>query len=151
MKVTAWNNGLHHKTGVGYGLKVNRQDRNRYFYRSWESIFISLPGRESEIEVNINKAVFWKDIPREMISKEIGRWLIDNGYVSWPSGYPPKFTLLHKQDNHFILSKEFDDNTNQIINDVSDIDVSIWENGLRILVNDFQVKRFSDFSHFRKC
>ena len=106
MKVIAYNNGLHHKTGVGYGLKVNKQDRNRYFYRSWESLFISLPGRESEIELNINKAVFWNDTRRELISKEIGLWLIDNGYVPWPLRHPPKFTLLQKQDKHFILREQ---------------------------------------------
>jgi hypothetical protein len=47
--------------------------------------------------------------------------------------------------------KVVEDDVNRGINDMSNIDGSLWETGLRTLVNDFQMKQFSDFSHFRKC
>ena len=42
-----WNNGKHHLTGAGYGLKVNAADRDQYFSRVWQTVLIELPGREA--------------------------------------------------------------------------------------------------------
>jgi hypothetical protein len=105
MEVTAWNNGEHRSTGAGYGIKVNAIDRDRYFQRSWKTVFVSLPGNEREIEVNISKLSFWGDICRELINREFGRWLLENGYAPWPSGTPPKFHLHHTSGNHFRLER----------------------------------------------
>ena len=102
MKVTAWNNGEHHQTGAGYGLKLSASDRDRYFRESWGTVLIHLPdGVESE--VNTDKASFWNESCRELISQEIGRWLIKTGKAPWPGGNPPKFELIPKGERHFEL------------------------------------------------
>ena len=104
MKVTAWNNGSHHRTGAGYGLKIEASDRDRYFRKVWESVYVQLPNG-LQIEINTSKASFWNDTCRELINKEIGRWLIESGNAPWSFGRPPIFKLLPQQERHFILNE----------------------------------------------
>ena len=104
MEVTAWNNGAYHTSGAGYGLKVNASDRDRYFSRTWSTIILELQGQTDPIEVNIAKPSFWSDTCRELIKKDIGLWLIDNGYGTWKSGQPPKFQLEKVAERRFKLS-----------------------------------------------
>lgn len=92
MKVTAWNNGNHLKSGAGYGLKVSTSDRDTYFDPGNKSVTIRLPNG-NEIAANTAKASFWNGTCRELIHKEIGQWLIEDGYAPWPKGRPPKFEL----------------------------------------------------------
>ena len=80
MKWTAWNNGAHHTDGNGYGFKVSIQDRDEFFKIEWSRVVVILPDG-SEIKVNTAKDSFWNATCRELISREIGRWLIDNGYA----------------------------------------------------------------------
>ena len=75
MKVTAWNNGSHLKSGVGYGLKVDIRDRDTYFDPDAESVALRLPNGK-EIAVNTAKVSFWSETCSELIHKEIGRWLL---------------------------------------------------------------------------
>jgi hypothetical protein len=105
MEVTAWNNGKHHATGAGYGFKVNANDRDKHFERSWKTVLVSLPGVERQVEVNIAKSSFWSDTCRELISREFGRWLLENNYAPWPSGAPPKFQMHHTSGNQFRLER----------------------------------------------
>lgn len=92
MKVTAWNNGSHRESGAGYGLKVSVRDRDTYFDPGAKSVTVRLPnGRE--IAVDTAKASFWSGTCRELIHKDIGQWLIEDGYAPWPKGSPPKFDL----------------------------------------------------------
>lgn len=44
MKATAWNNGQHHPSGAGYGIKFTAADRDHFFRREWESIQLEVPG-----------------------------------------------------------------------------------------------------------
>ncbi len=44
MIVTAWNNGRHHASGAGYGLKVAIADRDRYFDPEVASVVLELKG-----------------------------------------------------------------------------------------------------------
>ncbi len=76
---TAWNNGKHHKTGAGYGLKMPLADRESHFDRSWGTVLIDLRSGQSylTVEANVAKASFWGPQCRELISRDIGRWLID--------------------------------------------------------------------------
>jgi hypothetical protein len=104
MLVTAWNNGQHHRTGAGYGFKLRVEDRDKYFKRSWSTVFVSLPGVSDEVELNIAKSSFWGGTCRELISREFGQWLIQRGYAPWDSGVPPKFQLVPTRDNHFKLT-----------------------------------------------
>ena len=93
MTVTAWNNGSHHATGAGYGLKVGASDRDTYFKRSWETILLQLPGSGDPVEVNVAKSSFWRQSCREIINRRIGQWLLARGYAPWPAGAPPRFRL----------------------------------------------------------
>ncbi|MGH2508830.1 MAG: hypothetical protein ACRDHZ_15695 [Ktedonobacteraceae bacterium] len=103
MDVTAWSNGLRHSKGAGYGIKVSAEDRDANFNRSWKLIFVSLPGSSSEVAVNIDKPSFWGQTCRELISRDIGAWLIANKYAPWVPGAPPKFRLYSKGDGYFRL------------------------------------------------
>ena len=104
MKVTAWNNGSHHASGAGYGLKVAHTDRDRFFQKSWKSVVIVLPNGE-EFDVNIAKDSFWSDTCRELISNKLGKWLIQNNHTPWPKGSPPRFELSVMSDNRFSLDQ----------------------------------------------
>jgi hypothetical protein len=92
---TAWNNGARHSTGAGYGLKVDPLDRDREFRRTWQHATIQLPSKTGmiEVEVNVAKKSFWSTRCRELISKDLGRWLLDEDYAPWPDGTPPKFEV----------------------------------------------------------
>lgn len=104
MQVTAWTNGQHHRTGAGYGFKLLADDRDRYFDKSWSTVFVSLPGVPKEVEVNVSKASFWSNTCRELVSREVGLWLREHGYAPWASGNPPKFDLAPVRGNHFKLA-----------------------------------------------
>jgi hypothetical protein len=105
MIVTAWNNGAHSKSGAGYGVKIEASDRDRFFQRNWKSIRLSLEGTSGVIEVNIAKPSFWGATCRELISTDIGQWLILNGLAPWLKGNPPKLSLEHIDGNQFLLTK----------------------------------------------
>ncbi len=100
---TAWNNGARHPTGGGYGLKVDPVDRDREFRRTWQRAIVQLPGKGGmiEIEVNVAKKSFWSSRCQELISKRIGRWLIDEGYAPWPEGRPPRFKVERISEKRF--------------------------------------------------
>jgi hypothetical protein len=100
---TAWNNGKHHPTGIGYGFKVSAADRDRYFNPAWQTVILELPSRSGPVivEANVGKESFWNSQCRELISKEIGRWLIEEGCVLWPKGNPPKFIVEPCGDRRF--------------------------------------------------
>ena len=101
MIVTAWNNGKHHQSGAGYGLKLSIVDRDLYFNRGWGNALIRLQGESSNISVNINKMSFWDIRCRELISKDIGKWLIKNKKTPWAKGHPPKMAMEHLTQNIF--------------------------------------------------
>ena len=58
MIVTGWNNGDHQKSGAGYGVKLNADDRDRFFKRDWETIILEMEGSSDSIEVQCCKAIF---------------------------------------------------------------------------------------------
>jgi hypothetical protein len=92
--VVAWNNGSHHPSGAGYGLKMFAADRDAHIKREWGTVDLYLPGRAQPATVNVNKNSLWSASCRELISREIGIWLISNGVAPWPYGNPPKFRLV---------------------------------------------------------
>jgi hypothetical protein len=69
--VTAWNNGAEHPSGAGYGLKISKADRDRYFRRTWREVRVRLPSGKL-INVNTDKKSFWGPSCRESISVGIG-------------------------------------------------------------------------------
>ena len=102
---TVWNNGQHRASGAGYGLRVPRADRDAYFDRSWTSVTVILPLDESTqaVEVNIAKASFWKEACRELISIEIGKWLIARRLAPWPDRRPPRLEVVPDGDRRFVV------------------------------------------------
>ena len=107
MIVTAWTNGSPLSSGAGYGVKVGYDDRSRYFHHEWKSVFVLLDGQPQPIEINIAKKSFWTKTCGELISAEIGRWLIKNGLAPWLVNKPPKLVLEpmenRQERNYFIL------------------------------------------------
>jgi hypothetical protein len=102
MQVTAWNNGKHHRTGAGYGLKLASSDRDRYFRKSWKHVSVSLPNGVV-VSLNTDKDSFWNETCRELIGKEIGAWLIAEGLAPWRTGQPPRLELKRTGDAKFAL------------------------------------------------
>ena len=94
--LTAWKGG-------GYGLKISLRDRDRYLRRSDGTVIIELPDGDSWIEVpcNIDKNAFWTGNCREMISKEIGKWMQKNLYAPWEKYKPPKFRAAVLDNKRF--------------------------------------------------
>lgn len=104
MIVTVWNNGSYSNTGAGYGLKLSARDRDTYFNKEWKEAIVVLGENGKEVAVNIDKPSFWKGC-RELIHKEIGKWLIGKGYGSWQKGNPPKLVLVHSDGIRFVLKE----------------------------------------------
>lgn len=106
MTATAWNNGAHHETGAGYGLKISRKDRDRFFRMEWKNIILELEEKKGKETVSVNtmKKSFWNNTCRELINMRIGLWLIRNGKAPWPMGNPPKIRLEQIEGNRFRAS-----------------------------------------------
>jgi len=99
---TAWKIGTPNiKSGSGYGIRIKLEDRNKYFSHDWESVKIELDSGET-FEVNLSEA-FWGKCP-ELRSRSIGKWLIKEGFTSWPKFEPPKMRLEPIGDRIFKLS-----------------------------------------------
>ena len=105
MIVKAWNNGAHNPNGNGYGLKLNSSDRDLNFKREVKTILIELESDSIPAEVNIDKASFWNQTCKELISAKVGKWLIKNGLAPWPVGKPPLLELTQISGCQFRLSK----------------------------------------------
>lgn len=100
MIVTAWNNG-----STGYGVKVTMQDREQFFSKEWRSVSLELEGSAVQVEVNVAKPSFWSPRCGELINREIGTWLKENGLAPWPWREPPKLLLEPLSNRRFLLHK----------------------------------------------
>jgi len=98
MIVTAWTNG-----GTGYGIKVNVNDRDRFFKKEWKSVTLEFENSLTKAGVNIAKKSFWTPECRELIKKEIGEWLQNNGLDLWTEDNPPKLWLEPLGNQRFLL------------------------------------------------
>lgn len=101
MIITAWNNGEHHPTGAGYGLKIEVKDRDKYFKKECKNIILELQGKKESVTVNIDKTSFWNVTCGELINKRIGSWLRKNGKAPWQKGCPPKLKMEQIDNNTF--------------------------------------------------
>jgi hypothetical protein len=101
MLATAWKNGSPDARGNGYGLKISAADRDAFLKREFGSITLHLPGISRPVTVNIDKASMWEGTCRELISRDIGAWLIGVGLAPWPKGAPPKFRLVPRGERAF--------------------------------------------------
>ncbi len=64
-------------------------------------MILEFEGEAEQAVVNVEKESFWSSACRELISKEIGSWLIKNRKAPWPKGYPPKMELRYIDGNRF--------------------------------------------------
>lgn len=99
MTVTAWTNGK-----TGYGIKIAKCDRDKYFKPEWEKVSVTLPNGKLAI-TNVDKKSFWNDTCRELISFEFRNWFKDAGIINWQKGNPPNFELVPIDDKKFKLEK----------------------------------------------
>jgi hypothetical protein len=83
------------------GLKMSTTDRDAYLKREWGSVDLYLDGQSRPVKMNVDKNSLWNDTRRELISQEIGSWLIGNGMAPWPKGKPPKLKLLPRPQRAF--------------------------------------------------
>lgn len=100
-----WTNGNPSRSGSGYGLKITRQDRDRFFKRSWTHVTLRLPFRCGPciVDVNCSKKSFWNNC-RELIRKDIGLWFIENNIDSWPRGNPHSVRMTCVAEREFEVS-----------------------------------------------
>ena len=62
---------------------------------------LRLEGQAVDISVNTNKASFWNGTCKELLSKEIGLWLINNDVAPWMKNHPPKLQLEPAGEQRF--------------------------------------------------
>ncbi|HMN61103.1 MAG TPA: hypothetical protein PJ988_12100 [Anaerolinea sp.] len=105
MIVIAWNNGAHSRTGIGYGFRVNHDDRAQFFKPEWDEILLEIDGEAEPVKVALDKEAFWSEKGQDLVSVELGKWLRKNGLAPWPRQSPPVFVLDPVQDNRFKVSK----------------------------------------------
>ena len=104
MKVTPWNNGMHLRSGGGYGFTIKQKDMD-IFRREWRVVRLKLDGILDYIEVNIDKDSFWNHSCSHLIKKEIGVWFRVNHIIPWRKAHPPQLSLEHTALNKFKLKK----------------------------------------------
>jgi hypothetical protein len=102
ISATAWNNGQHHRSGAGYGVKISAAARERHFPREWRTVRLRI-GSAHPITMNTDKASFWNGTCRELISAVLGRWMLEERFAPWPSGQPPRFALIPREAGVFEL------------------------------------------------
>ena len=95
-----WNNGHRQASGAGYGIKITMNDREQFFNRNWRTVTLHLSGNTIPIEVNVDKPSFWNRTCGELISQEIGLWLLRNNASTWPPRTPHhiKMTVISERE-----------------------------------------------------
>ncbi len=89
------------KTGAGYGIRLNLNDRDKFFNRNWDFVRIELD-KGKIIKVNLSNS-FWRDCI-ELRSKWIGKWMVEKVVAPWPKFNPPKLRLEPIKERIFKLS-----------------------------------------------
>jgi hypothetical protein len=87
---TAWHNGREPGEPTGYGLRITKADRDRYFDSSWEHVVLELDGIEPTT-VPLGPS-FWRSCT-ELRSATIGSWLLESGAAPWAQGNPPGISV----------------------------------------------------------
>lgn len=53
MRPTGWSNGNPLPSDAGYGLKISRHDRGRYFERFWVRVILDIPGQRRGPDIRV--------------------------------------------------------------------------------------------------
>ena len=102
MHATGWNNGAWHKSGAGYGIKINKADRDQFFREAWPDVQIELPSGVTTT-ISISKS-FWKNCS-ELRSQGIGLWMVGVGLAPWKAASPPVLKLEPAGGQRFRLDR----------------------------------------------
>lgn len=101
MIVSGWNNGSpNNRTGAGYGIRLSKKDRDKYFRREWKIVEIELES-DGVVRVELSNS-FWRNCT-ELRSSKIGKWMLDRGHAPWSKDNPPKFELIPVFEGRFKL------------------------------------------------
>ena len=98
MYATAWHNGGPPREPAGYGLKLAKVDRDRYFVSDWDDIVLELEGAEATT-IPLS-AAFWRS-GAELRSAAVGEWLLANDVAPWARGSPPGIVVTEVEGNRF--------------------------------------------------
>jgi hypothetical protein len=98
VRATGWSNGHPTSSGGGYGLRIMRGDRDRFFSRNWSSVTLEFPNGDTAV-VSLS-ASFWGRCT-ELRSSSIGRWFINERAAPWPPRRPPAVELTPLGDGRF--------------------------------------------------
>ena len=79
VQASEWHNGSPMNSSAGYGIRISKADRDRYFVPGWDEVELELPSGQ-RVEVSLSRS-FWKpETPcAELRSAAVGRWLIEQG------------------------------------------------------------------------
>jgi hypothetical protein len=93
VEASGWHNGTPRSSGAGYGIRISKSDRDRYFVPGWNKVQLEFPDGQ-RVEVDLTGS-FWKpETPcAELRDAAIGRWLIAQEAAPWPKGSPPRLVL----------------------------------------------------------
>ncbi len=93
VQASGWHNGTPRSSGAGYGIRISKADRDRYFVPGWDNVRLEFPDGQ-RVEVELTRS-FWKPetVSAELRDAAIGRWLIAQGAAPWPKGSPPRLVL----------------------------------------------------------
>jgi hypothetical protein len=93
VQASGWHNGTPRSSGAGYGLRISKTDRDRYFVPGWDNVELQFPDGQ-RVGVELTRS-FWKPETQsaELRDSAIGRWLIAQGAAPWPQGSPPRLVL----------------------------------------------------------
>ncbi|KHO48065.1 MAG: hypothetical protein QT00_C0001G0077 [archaeon GW2011_AR5] len=101
IQVTGWRNGTPKPSGAGYGIRIRRKDREKYFKHVGS--FINVQTDKELIKVSVSHS-FWKNC-NELRNSKIGRWMIENKLAPWEKNKPPSMTLRTICKGRFRLYK----------------------------------------------
>lgn len=86
----AWTNGRKNSGGAAFGFKIAAEDRDQL-----------PPQRQPHfVTVNAAKPPFWSG-GRELIDKDIEKWMLRYGHAPWPQRKPPKFDVERLEADAF--------------------------------------------------
>jgi hypothetical protein len=101
VEASGWHNGRPRNSGAGYGIKISKADRDRYFVPGWDNVQLEFPdGQRTQVDLTRS---FWKpETPNaELRDAAIGRWLIAQGLAPWARDSPPRLVLASLGPKHF--------------------------------------------------
>jgi hypothetical protein len=93
VQASGWHKGRPGRSGAGYGIRISKVDRDRYFVPGWDNVEIEFPDGQ-RVQVDLTRS-FWKPETTcvELRDAAIGRWLMAQGAAPWPKDSPPLLVL----------------------------------------------------------